>query len=227
MTSQITSRDLARFAQIGVLALAVTLALGSAFTENAAAKKKKAGGAVNITRTVNAPIPDAQAGAPSTSWGRLISTINVGKHFKGTRIRDVNVTFQTTGAGINSARDLLITLTSPNGSSTVLFGFPGGGRSVGPLTVDDESVNAIQPTGATPPSDPPRNSTRLADPWVGTAQPFCFQAVGGCPLALLDNGPAKGTWTLTAWDSDTVAGQTSTLNFWRLTIVTGKPFVSG
>jgi subtilisin-like proprotein convertase family protein len=227
MSSRMTSRALAQLALIGVLALAVTVALASAFTEIAAAKKKKAGGRVNITRTVNAPIPDAQGSAPSTTWGRLTSTINVGKRFKGARVRDVNVTFQTTGGGINSAGDLLLTLTSPNGSSTMLFGFPGGGRSVGPLTIDDESVNALQATDATPPSDPPRDSTRLADPWIGTAQPYCFQAVGGCPLALLDNGPAKGTWTLTAWDSDTVAGQTSSLNFWRLNVVTGKPFVTG
>ncbi len=226
MSTRTRSRNLARRGPIGVLAIAVAAALGSAFTEIAVAKKK-AGGTVNITRIINGPIPDAQAGAPSTTWGRLTSTINVGKRFKGTRIRDVNVTFQTTGAGINSARDLLITLTSPNGSSTVLFGFPGGGRSVGPLTVDDESVNALQATDTTPPSDPPRDSTHLADPWVGTAQPYCFQAAGGCPLALLDNGPAKGGWTLTVWDSDTVADQTSILNFWRLNVVTGKPFATG
>jgi subtilisin-like proprotein convertase family protein len=211
----------ARLALLGILALTMGLIPAGA----ASAKKKgKAGGTATITKNVNAAIPDQLAVSPFTD-GQLQSAITVGgKKFKGTRIHDVNATFQTTGNSPDAAGDLIILLTGPNGSTTTLFNASDGGRSVGPLTLDDESVNAIQFAATPGPSPPPRDSTMLADPWIGTAQPYCYQAVGGCPLALLDNGPASGTWTLTALDQGSAAGDTSTLNFWRLQITAGKPY---
>jgi pyruvate kinase len=88
-----------------------------------------------------------------------------------------------------------------------------------------KTLNAIiGDAESAPPPDPPLDPTELAEPWAGTAQPYCFQAPGGCPLALLDNGPATGTWTLTAFDGGDDPGQTSTLVFWRLNVVAGKPY---
>lgn len=209
----------------GALALTFVLALGLTLAAAADAKKKgKAGGTVTVTKAVNAPIPDETAGG---TFGQLTSTISVrGRKFKGMRVRDVNATFQTTGNSPDAAGDLIIVLTAPNGTTTMLFGFPGGGRSIGPLTLDDESVNAIQLTSTPGPSEPARDSTLLADPWAGTAQPYCYQAIGGCPLALLDNGPASGNWTLTALDEDNLPGNTSTLNFWKLRITAGRAYAA-
>ena len=218
------NRKRSRLALVGALALAlsVTLALTAGEVAFAAKKKKKAGGTANVTKQVNQAIPDAIP--PLPTWGRLVSTISIGgKKFKGTRIRDVNVTIQTSGAGPNASRDLAFTLTAPNGTNDWFFAFPGNGTNVGPLTLDDESVNSIQ-ADYVGPTAPPRDSTWLASPFVGTAQPFCFQAVGACPLAALDNGPASGTWTLTAFDAGTGAGNTSVLNSWGLAVQAGKPY---
>jgi hypothetical protein len=210
-----------RLALVGALALALSVTVGLTATDVASAKKK-AGGTVDITKQVNLGIPDA---ASATSWGKLTSTFAVGgKKFKGTRIRDVNATIQTTGATADSAGDLVFTLTSPNGTNDWFFGFSGNGQNIGPLTLDDESVNAIQATYGGGAPTPARDPTQLASPFAGTAQPFCFQAFGACPLAALDNGPASGNWTLTAFDALPGGGATSVLNFWRLTVQAGKPY---
>jgi subtilisin-like proprotein convertase family protein len=214
-----------RLALVGALALALSATVGLTASDvaSAAKKKTKAGGTVDITKQVNQGIPDA---ASNTSWGKLTSTIQVGgKKFKGTRVRDVNVTLQTTGAAANSASDVIFTLTSPNGTNDWFFGFAGNGQNIGPLTLDDESVNAIQAAfGGGSAVPPARDPTQLASPFVGTAQPFCFQAFGACPLAVLDNGPASGTWTLTAFDGGPGGGNTSVLNLWRLVVQTGKAY---
>jgi subtilisin-like proprotein convertase family protein len=181
----------------------------------AAKKKKKAGGTVNITKAVNQQVPDATA----TTNGVLVSTIQVGgKKFKGTKVRDVNVTVQATGSGDGAADDLNLRLTAPNGATTWLVGNSLDGTSFGPLTFDDESVNTI---GFDTPS---RDSTLLAPPYVGTVQPHCFSAQGGCMLSAMDNGPVSGTWTLRVVDSDEAPVLTSILNSWQLTAVAGKAF---
>jgi subtilisin-like proprotein convertase family protein len=204
-------------ALVGVLALAVSLTMGLTVSGAAAAKKKKkAGGTVNITKAVNQQVPDATA----TTNGVLVSTIQVGgKKFKGTKVRDVNVTLQATGSAGDAAEHLTARLTAPNGATTWLFANSVLGQSFGPLTFDDESVNTIV-TDANDPTD----STLLPPPYAGTVQPHCFSAQGGCTLSAMDNGPVSGTWTLRVVDNDATPPLTSILNSWRLTAVAGKAF---
>jgi subtilisin-like proprotein convertase family protein len=196
-----------RFALLGILALALSVTVGlAAGAAEAKKKKRKAGGTADITQVVNGAIPDGTA----TSDGVLQSTIAVGgKKFKGTRVRDVNVTFTTLGATPIAAGDLVAFLTAPDGATSFLEG-GFGGMNIGPVTFDDES-NRIVVGGTTA-----RSSFELPQPYVGTVHP------DGPPLAVMDNGPASGTWTLTVLD--TAAVDTSTLSSWRLTVVAGKPF---
>jgi hypothetical protein len=208
-----------RFALLGVLALVLSVTVGlSSGTAQAAKKKKKVGGTADITQTVNGAIPDATA-APAT-FGTLQSNITVGgKKFKGSKIRDVNVTVQTQATGGASPADnLRFRLTAPDGTTTWLVGFGFlSGTSVGPLTFDDETPVNL---GGAPPAP---DSTTLVAPYNGTAQPHCFSALGGCALGDMDNGSASGTWTLRAQDGGTI-GETSNLVSWRLVVVAGKKF---
>jgi hypothetical protein len=193
--------------------LVVALALALAASPSALAKGK-ATVKVSQSATPNVLIPD---GAPGNGLdGVLNSTIEVGKRFRGRRIRDVNATVHTLGAtGNTPAGDLQAILRSPSGTHTVLFVLMIGpsmapNLSIGPLTLDDESPIA---TGVLNPHNP----RELYAPWVGIARPRL-----GKPLALMDGGPVSGTWTLTMVDfSDT---QTSVLASWSLDIVAGKPY---
>jgi subtilisin-like proprotein convertase family protein len=205
-----------RIALIGVLALVLSVTVGLASGSIAEAKKKKkSGGTADITKQVNQTVPDATA----TTDGLLTSTITIGgKKFNKTKVRDVNVTLQGTGdtGGNNgSAADIAAQLTAPNGASTWLIDQSLSGQSFGPLTFDDETFFRVAGLTADAPND-------LASPYVGSMQPDCFSAHGGCTLSVNDNGPASGTWTLRVFDRDN--GQTTVLNFWRLVVVAGKPF---
>ncbi|MGH2957832.1 MAG: hypothetical protein ACRDL6_12675 [Solirubrobacterales bacterium] len=204
-----------RLSRLGVLALALCLGVGmTAGVADAQKKKKKkkAGGTANITQTVNAPVPDA---TPSLN-GQLISTIDVGgKKFKKTRIRDVNVTIQTTGSAAGSAGDLYALLSSPNGTTVFLFGGLDG-QSIGPVTLDDQSNLALSIGPLAPPLDP----NTLYPPYAGRAQPFGT-------FSSMNDGGATGTWTLRVVDTDpTPPGTTSVLNSWRLEVRAGKKYLT-
>ena len=220
------SKKRTRLALVGVLALAVSVVAGLSLSGSAAAKKKsKAGGTVDITMPVNQQVPDAVVTSPTTQTnGVLISTITVGgKKFKGTKVRDANVTVQGNGnaaTGSGAASDLTIRLTAPNGATTWLVGNQFFGQSFGPTTFDDESINTIG--GGPPPAPDP---TTLVSPYVGTAQPHCFSAQGGCTLSAMDGGPVTGVWTLRVIDNGTPPPTLTTiLNSWRLQVVAGKAF---
>jgi hypothetical protein len=210
-------RKRSRLALLGALALSVIVALSGGAAEAAKKKKKaKAGGIVDITQTVNGAIPEASP----TAHGTLTSGIAVGgKKFKGTRIRDVNVTLQTVDTmGATPADNLRARLTAPDGATTWLFGTTSGpqGASIGPLTFDDETPFNL---GGLPPAP---DSTTLVAPYAGTAQPHCFSSFGVCTLSVMDNGPASGTWILRI--QDTATAETSNLVSWRLVVVAGKKF---
>jgi len=210
-----------RLAVAGVLALSVTVGL-SAGAAQAKKKKAKIGGTVNVTKTVNAPIGSNPAPVPDagpTTFGVLDSTIKVGgKKFKGTKIRDVNVTVQTAGtSGASAADNLLARLTAPNGATTQLF-FALAGHSIGPVTLDDESVNFLFPTAPPAPA-----ATALVSPYQGTAQPSCFAVqFSPCVLSAMDNGGVTGTWTLSVYDFS--VNETSNLVSWQLVVAAGKPY---
>jgi subtilisin-like proprotein convertase family protein len=203
-----------RLARSGTTVFAL-VAIAALTAGTAQAKKTgKVGGTIDITRTVNAPIPDAT----TTTNGLLVSTIDIsGKRFKGTRVRDVNVTLQTTGAAADSARDLEARVSAPDQSTSWLLSDLSG-QSVGPLTLDDQTITFLD---GSPPSPSP---FALVSPYVGTAQPDCVELHGGCPLGVMNDHPASGTWTFRIYDNSMAAGRTSILNFWRLHIVTGKPY---
>jgi hypothetical protein len=202
----------------GMRVVAVALLVALAITPVAEAQKKKkgGGGAVDITKAVGAVIPDRAPGGPFGGvYGQLTSTIEVGKRFKGRRVRDVNVTVQTLGAtGTNPADDLVAVLTAPNGASARLFesleGYTTPESSIGPLTLDDESPFFLG-------GGPPIVAAALFQPWAGTAESFD-------PLALMDDGPVRGTWTLKMLDGSAAGGGTSVLSFWRLDVIAGRPY---
>ena len=141
-------RATSRAAWIGALVLVLSLFFGLSLANLATAKtKKKGGGTANITKQVNLPVPDATA----TTNGLLASTIQVrGKRFKGSVIRDVNVTLQTTGLSAQSAGQIDVRLTAPNGMTTWLLGNNLAEQSIGPLTLDDESPNYLGGFGSPP-----------------------------------------------------------------------------
>ena len=197
----------------GILALAIGAAMGFAFTGVASAKK--GGRTATVTTPVNQQIPDATA----TANGMLTSTVSLGKKFKGSVIRDVNVTLQTTGSAPTAARQIDARLTAPNGMTTWLIGHQLAGQSIGPLTLDDQSPNDL---GGAVQRDP----TTLASPYAGTAQPDCFNSFGVCTFWPMNGGPSAGAWTLRVYDVSSANPATSLLNFWQLRVVTGKPYLA-
>ena len=232
MTHVADNRGLA----LAALAAALSLALLSAAPAESKKKKGgKSGGRVQITKTANQPIPDANPPFGDGALGRIDSTIVVGKEGAGRLIRDVNVTLQTQGTsnhttppapsslnGPTEAVDLIAILRAPNGAHLTLFSqlIPGLASplafaafpSIGPLTVDDEARRTF---GIFNPHDP----FELYAPYAGAAKPQF-----GKPLALMDNGPVTGTWTLTVLDSLT-SGR-SNLVTWAIDVTAGKPFLT-
>jgi hypothetical protein len=211
-----------RFMLLGVLALAICMALGMMLGGSAQAKKKKHKAATVFRQslTPNAAIPDQPASGPSTP---VRSTITVGKKFKGKVVGDVNVTgIQTTGSGTNAADDLAMKLTDPNGRTVYLLGANNGigDVSIGPLTIDADSPVAIcDAGGATLCSDPAQTLRR---PFAGTANQQSLGTAGTGGLPALDGVGMRGTWTFTIFDQGSI-GQTSVLNGWGLQITAAKP----
>lgn len=222
--------------RLGLAALAAALCL-VLLTSPADAKKKKgkSGGRVQVAKTANQPIPDANPPFGAGALGRVDSTIVVGKQGAGRLIRDVNVTLQTQGTsnhtsppapailnGPTEAIDLVAILRAPNGAHLTLFSqlIPGLGSpiafaafpSMGPLTLDDEARRTL---GIFNPHDP----FELYAPYAGAAKPQ-----QGKPLAIMDNGPVSGTWTLTVLDSLTTG--TSNLVSWGIDVTAGKPYLT-
>jgi hypothetical protein len=112
-------------------------------------------------------------------------------------------------------------VTAPNGATAWLFGNYFGalaGQSVGPLTLDDESLNQL---GGLPPAPGPNF---LVSPYFGVAQPNCAATHGVCTLSALDGGPASGTWTLRFFDTSSLGPSVSILNSWRIVVQAGRAF---
>jgi hypothetical protein len=179
------------------------------------AKGGKVKAALAITKPVGAMVPEA---APDPGpYGLLTSTIDVGKRYRGRLIRDVNVTVQTTGVtGNNPSNDLSAYVTAPNGATTALFfglgGIdPGTAVSIGPLTLDDDTP--IHLFSVFNPGDP----LALKPPFAGTAMPEQT-------LASLEGGPVRGTWALRVVDDASGGAETSRLDLWGLSVLTGKAY---
>jgi subtilisin-like proprotein convertase family protein len=185
----------------------------------ASAKKKKKKGKSSFSQTKNPNVAisdDAAAGASA----EVVSTITVGKQFKGKTVGDVNVTgIRTTGVGVAAAGDLTFTLVGPTGRAIQLTDGGFTSQSVNGLTLDDETKVSICPD-ATPPCEDPVHT--LNPPFAGTANMRELFTEGTGPLSGFDGTRMKGDWTLHVVDTGG-AGQSSILNSWGLRITAAKP----
>jgi hypothetical protein len=194
------------------MVVAVTLAAIAICAPGAAVAKKKRPRVLDLSNAANATIP-GRAGSNGPD-GVISSMIQAPKRFRGLVIRDVNVTLQTTGvSGAFPAASVRPQLTAPNGATVRLFtGLQSttGAHNIGPLTIDDESpFELVSLTSADP--------VGLYDPWIGAARPE-----GGRRLAVMDNGPANGTWTLTVVSA--LENEVSLLNSWSIHVIVGRPY---
>jgi len=204
---------------LGLLVAAAISALALAMPAAEAAKSKKKGGNKTVTAStgnVNIPIPDGTMAAP----GVLNVPITTGKALKGKEIADVDVRIRLTGVDVGSYNAALI---APNGATAGLV-FPGltTGTTWGtgpascagtPLTFSDESPNMLSQA----PADQPDT---LVEPYAGTAQP-AGSAFAGNPLAVMDGGKPKGTFTVRIIDFS--IGDTGTLHCAQVLIKPRKP----
>jgi proprotein convertase P-domain-containing protein len=204
---------------VGVLLLALCIGVGLAAGDAAAKKKKKKGPSVfNGSVTVNAPIPD-EPSSPARDIP-VVSTLTVGKKFKGKRVGDVNVTgIQTTGDSSIAAADLNFSLTAPSGRTVLLDDTALGGQNIGPLTLDDDTRTSIcNDTTIDSCEDP---DATLIQPFVGTANMLGLFSGDISPLSMLNGTQMRGTWTFAIWDS--AGADTSTFNHWGLKITALRP----
>jgi subtilisin-like proprotein convertase family protein len=204
---------------VGVLLLALCVGVGLAAGDAAAKKKKKPKASVFAASVApNAAIPDEPPTGPDIP---VVSTLTVGKKFKGKTIGDVNVTgIQTTGSDADSAGDLNFNLTAPNGATVLLDDRGLGGQSIGPLTLDDDTRTSI--CDATTTASCPDPDSTLTRPFAGTANMWDLFSGDLSPLSILNGGPMKGTWTFRIWDNNQNT-ETSTLNTWGLQVTAARP----
>ena len=209
-----------RSALAALLSLSLCVALG-ATAGDAAAKKKKGSSVFTQTKAVNAAVPNNVPGSPSTP---LLSTLTVGKSFKGKVVGDVNVTgITTTGSGAGAADDLSFLLTAPSGRSVQLISSSFiGDVSIGPLTLDDDTRTSICDSATLTCEDP---DLTLLRPFAGTANLLFLGSGDTGPLSAFNGRSMKGTWTIRVWD-EAVIGTTSTFNSWGLKITAAKPVKS-
>ena len=198
-----------RLPLVAILALALSVTGGLVSGGVAAAKKKrkKGGNIATVSKTVNTRIPDTPPG-PISYYGRLDTTLHVGKRFKGRKVSNLDVTFQTTGDSADAAVDLDIRLSAPNGRTSRLEpdnGSYADGQSIGPLTLTRNSSVGLC-NSATPPCTAPFPT--LNRPFAGTA--------GDSQLAIYNGVPMMGDWLFTVEDLENT--RTSVLNSVKLTI---------
>jgi hypothetical protein len=200
--------------QLVIGVLAVCLAFGSLAGVAEAKKKKKKSSTITVTKAVNQVVPPAVTGPPYRT-GLLLSTIPVGKAFKGKEIGDVNVTigWSATGAG-SDWDDIQVALSAPNGATSYLNSGnlfqPPGAVTLGPLTLDDETPFFTSGNDAADDQE----TYALYAPYAGRSQP------NYPPLAVMDGGPARGTWTLSILNYEDVATEVHTFGSWTLEVKT-------
>jgi hypothetical protein len=180
--------------------LSVTVGLVSGSVADAKKKKKKTANVANVSNTTPRAIPDRAAGGDAP-FGRLDTTFNVGKKFKGRTVGSLELTFQTTGDAPNAANDLTFNIIAPNGYSLDSDWWDNsyGGQSLGPWTITPNSPVRTCNTVSPPCADPFQTLNR---PFAGTSGDNTFQWFRGLPM--------KGTWTFVALDEQN--GDTSVLN---------------
>jgi hypothetical protein len=196
-----------RFALVAVLALALSVTVGLVSGSFAEAKKKKQkkSGRVTVSKTTPIAIPVK----PALTGNDTMTTIplTVGKKAKGKVVGWDTLTIttsfsSTTTGGLNS---ITAELTAPNGRTASLnnpmVSTVAGNTTSGPLTETPNSpFNACFP-GAGPGGNPcPGGSNE--DPEATVGPPYAG-TIGNGGLSAFGGVPAKGTWTLKVFDSNT------------------------
>jgi hypothetical protein len=189
-------RKRSRLALIGVLALALCVAVGLMAGSAVGAKKKgkkKSAKQVTATSTAVTNIPPAPNG-DQVSFTSI--PLTVGKKAKGKLVSgsSVTVTFSITepgfaGAGTGDTGHLGLELTAPNGRSLFLT-YPDDHDvgAIGPVTLSPNTPN--EPCiPNTPPPPPP-----CADPEDVVGPPYAG-TLKDLDLAFFTGVPARGTWT--------------------------------
>lgn len=191
-----------RLALIGVLALAVCLAVSLAAGAAEAKKGKKKGAAITISKIAPTAIP-AGDGTNGVA-GVAAVPLTVGKKAKGKVVSSLSVTYQLTDPAAH-LDDIDIKVTAPGGRTvflqnpTLFFGDGDTVTTVGPLTESPDSStgycfpNPTPPPAGCPDGDP---DNALAPPWAGTARLLDLANFGGVG--------AKGTWTVKALNFSTL-----------------------
>ena len=206
------TRKRSRLALAGVLTvvLSVTVGLVSGSVADAK-KKKKAAGKVTVSRSTPTAIP--QAGADLAGIVRI--PLTVGKKAKGKVVGwdSLTATYTLTGnAGFVDSVDIKV--TAPNGR-TVSLANPANNSdaTVGPLTQTPNSpVGTCHPDPTPPPVGCPgfNSDETLGPPFAGT--------IGNLDLAFFGGVPAKGTWTVTAEQSNSNVAAASVLQSVSITM---------
>jgi hypothetical protein len=193
-----------------VLVLALALITGAA-ADAKKGKKKHKNPRADVSIPLNQVVPVSTPGPPGQN-GRLTATTTLGSAFKKLRIDDVNAEITASGGDVGG---LAVRLSAPNGDTVCLLGCQFGlfGKTIGPLTLDDETPVIL--SGADPAffQDP----DQLFSPYVGTAEPEA-------PLSHLDGGPPIGTWVLRAANADPM--NPVTISSWGIHVTTRRPFAT-
>ncbi len=193
-----------RLAVIGVLALAVCVAVSlAAGTAEAKKGKKKRLTGITVSRITPTAIP---AGDGTNAVAGVASVpLTVGKKAKGRVVspNSLSVTYQLTDPAAH-LDDIDIKVTAPGGRTVFLDNpavfFAGGDTvtTVGPLTESpDSSTGFCFPNPAPPPAGCPDGDpdNSLAPPWAGTARLLALANFAGLG--------ARGTWTVKALNFST------------------------
>jgi hypothetical protein len=199
-------------ALIGVMtvALSVTVGLVSGTVADAKKKSKKAG-KVTVSRTTPTAIPAASADFAGVA--RI--PLTVGKKAKGKVVGwdSLTATYTLTGT-VGFIDSVEIKVTAPNGR-TVFLENPANNTdsTVGPLTATPNSpVRWCHPDPTPPPVGCPGfdPDETLGPPFAGT--------IGVPELAFFGGVPAKGDWTVTAFQQNSNPAAASVLQSVSLTM---------
>jgi hypothetical protein len=194
-----------RLALIGVLALAVCVAVSlvAGAAEAKKGKKKKGTNAITVSQITPTAIP---AGDGTNEVAGVASDqLTVGKKAKGKVVSSLTATYQLTDPA-GGLDDLDIKVISPAGRTVFLSNpatFFADGDTVtvvGPLTqTADSSTGFCFPNPAPPPNGCPDGSpdNSLAPPWAGTARNLSLADYSGVG--------ARGTWQVKAENFSTTS----------------------
>jgi len=203
---------------LGVLVLALSVTVGLASGSVADAKKKKKKKSTNVVTVASSgPVTIPASASANAVWGLATVPLTVGKAAKGKVVGWDSLTVTSTfSAATNPALgNVFAEITAPNGRTRSLTNpqtSPFALNTVsGPMTeTPDSPVNPCFPDATHPcPGGFNRDpDATLGPPYAGT--------IGNDHLSFFGGVPAKGTWTVHAFNTSTTT--TATLNSVSITL---------